>query len=385
MKKLLYSLAILSILFFNNITYAQEYMDISPNHWAYNYVKMLSNTGVVVGYPDGTFRPDSQITRAEFATMTIKALKQQDAKIKWSPKFSDVTDEYWAYENIKKAAYFDLIKGSSNGNFYPEETVSRAQVLAVVINSLTTEDMTIDQARNLLSTSYSDYKNIPDWVVIQSGKAESLGIVIKSPSNPCCLDPNKPATRAEVAGFLANMTEQVKMSPNKKLAKFLPRTGNGIIIENTTRYGKCVTIPAGTILYIKMNECLSSQTTRTGQLFLSKTPDNYVSKEKYLLINKDDKILGQVIQAKKAKLFIRNGKLVIETRTIKTKANQTADFEALATLEPHFKGFWQILWRKIIKNAKIEVQSGQNLCVTLLHPLKIDVTNGWIIQNYEEE
>ena len=381
MKKLLSTLAICSILLLNNIAQAQNYTDISQNHWAYNYVKLLSDECVVVGYPDNTFRPDNNITRAEFAAMTIKALKQQDAQLKYSPEFSDVPKEHWAYNAISKAAYFDLVKGTSDGKFLPEETVSRAQVLSIVINSLTTDDMTVSQAREVLSKSYSDYQTIPDWIVVQAGKAECLGIVVKSPSNKALLDADKPASRAEVAAFLSNMIEQVKRAPNKKLAEVMPITSNGIILENTTKCGKVVTIPAGTVLYIKMNECISSQETKTGQLFLSKTPDNYITKEKFLLLNKDDKILGQVIESKKAKLFFRNGKLVIETKTIKTQNNQTADFEALATIEPKFKGFWQILWRRIIKNAKIEVQDGQNICVTLLKPIKVDVTNGWIIQD----
>jgi len=380
MKKLLSALAIMSMLFLTNIAQAQTYTDITTSHWAYNYVKLLSDECVVVGYPDNTFRPDNNITRAEFATMTIKALKQQDAQLKYHPEFSDVQKDHWAYDMISKAAYFDLVKGTSDGKFLPEETVSRAQVLSIVINSLTTDDMTVEQARQILSKSYSDYKTIPDWIVVQAGKAESLGIVVKSPSNNALLDADKPASRAEVAGFLSNMIDQVKIAPNKKLAEVMPITGNGIVLENTTKCGKIVTIPAGTILYIKMNERISSQETKTGQLFLSKTPDNYVTKEKFLLLNKDDKILGQVIEAKKAKWFIRNGKLVVETKTIKTQNNQTANFESIATIEPKYKGFWQILWRKIIKNGKIEVQDGQNICVTLLKPLKVDVTNGWIIE-----
>lgn len=384
MKKLLSSLAILSMLFLNNIAKAQEYADIAPNHWAYNYVKLLSDESIVVGYPDKTFRPDNNITRAEFATMAIKALKQQDAQLKYAPEFSDVQKDHWAYEMIRKAAYFDLVKGTSDRKFLPEETVSRAQVLSIVINALTTEEMTPEQARDILAKSYSDYQTIPDWIVVQAGKAESLGIVVKSPYEPSLMNADKPASRAEVAAFLSNMIDQVKMTPNKKLAEVMPITANGIIIENTTKCGKIVTIPAGTILYIKMNEGLSSQETKTGQLFLSKTPDNYITKEKFLLLNKDDKILGQVIEAKRAKLFFKNGKLVLETKTIKTQNNQTAEFEALATIEPQFKGFWQILWRKIIKNAKIEVQDCQNICVTLLKPVKIDITNGWIIQDCED-
>ena len=384
MKKLLSVLALMSVFFLNNIAHAQDYIDITQNHWAYNYVKLLSEEGIVVGYPDKTFRPDNNITRAEFAAMVIKALKQQNTKLKYSPEFSDVPKEHWAYNAVSKAAYFDLVKGTSDGKFLPEETVSRAQVLSIVINSLTTEDITPEKARYILSKSYSDYQSIPNWIVVQAGKAESLGIIVKSPNNPKEFAADKPASRAEVAVFLYNMVEQVKMTPNPKLAEVMPRTGNGIIIENTTKYGNIVTIPAGTVLYIKMNECLSSQETKTGQLFLSNTPDNYITKEKYILLNIDDKILGQVIEAKKAKLFFRNGKLILQTRTIKTQNNQTAYFEAIGTIEPKFKGFWQKLYRKIIKNAKIEVKDGQNVCVTLLNPIKIDITNGWIIQDGED-
>lgn len=384
MKKLLSAFAFLAVLFFNNIAQAQDYTDINQNHWAYNYVKLLSDENIVVGYPDKTFRPDNNITRAEFAAMVIKALRQQDAQLKYSPEFSDVPKEHWAYNAVSKAAYFDLVKGTSDGKFLPEETVSRAQVLSIVVNSLTTEDMTSEKARQILSKSYSDYQTIPEWIVVQAGKAESLGIIVKSPYNPKDFAADQPASRAEVAVFLSNMMEQVKIAPNRKLAEVMPIMANGIVLENTTKCGKIVTIPAGTILYIKMNEYLSSQETKTGQLFLSKTPDNYITKEKYLLLNKDDKILGQVIEAKKAKLFIRNGKLVLETRSIKTQNNQTADFEALGTIEPKFKGFWQKILRKIIKNAKIEIQDCQNICVTLLKPVKVDVTNGWIIEDSEK-
>lgn len=378
MKRFLTAFAMLCIMFLNTtVQAAQAFTDISSNHWACWYIKTLAEEGVVAGYPDGTFRPDNNITRAEFATMTIKALHQDKAVIRAPYSFYDVPKTHWAYEMIQKAAYFDLVKGNADFNFLPEQTVSRAQVISIVVNALSLPDLTVDESRKILEESYADYDSVPDWIVVQAAKAETLGILVKSPKNPKCVDANAPATRAEVAAFLQNMVAQVKLHPNCKLA---PKTGEGIVLDPTCRDGNIVTIPAGTILMIKMNEYLSTQKTKNCQLFLSKTPDNYITKDKLLLLEKCDKILGQVLEVKKARWFIRNGKLVLETKNIKTLNGQTAEFEALATLEPRFKTRWEKFYRAIIKHAVIEVFDGQNICVTLLKPIKVDVTTGTIVE-----
>lgn len=381
MKKLFSIIAILSVFLLNNAAWAKSFTDIDSNHWAYNYVKALSDDDIVVGYPDDSFKPDSQITKAEFAAMAIKALHQENAKIGALEDFADVPKDHWAYDAIEKASYFDLVKGSSDGKFFPDETVSRAQVLSIVINALTLPDMTPADAKKILAKSYCDYQNIPDWILIQAGKAESLGIVTKYPGDKTIFAADKPASRAEVAAFLYNMIEQVKLNPNRKLATVMPKYGEGIILNPTYRDGNIITIPAGTVLAIKLNEFLSTQSTKVCQLFLSKTPDNYVSKDKILLLCKGDKILGQVLEVKKARWFLSNGKLVLETKNIKTHNAQTAEFQALATLEPKFKTRWEKFYRAIIKHAKIEVYDGQCVYVTLLKPLKIDVTNGIIIED----
>ena len=378
MRRFLTVLMLLSVIFINATAQAaQTFKDIDSNHWAFWYIKTLSEEGVVVGYPDGTFRPESNITKAEFATMAIKALKQDKAVVKTPYSFLDVPKDYWAHDMIQKAAYFELVKCTTEGNFYPDQTVSRAQVISIVVNALNVPDMTPTEARKILKEAYTDYAAVPDWIVVQAAKAEKLGILVKSTKNLKCVDANAPATRAEVAVFLQNMVAQVKLRPNCKLA---PKTGKGIVLEPTFRDSNIVTIPAGTTLTIKMNEYLSTQKSKKCQLFLSKTPCNYVTKESLLLLEDGDKILGQVLDVKKARWFIRNGKLVLETKNIKTLNGQTAEFHALATLEPWFKTRWERFYRAIIKNAKIEIFDGQNVNVVLLKPLKVDVTTGTIIE-----
>ena len=83
------------------------YTDMDENHWAYQSIKFLTEVGVVVGYPDGTYKPDIPVTRAEFASMAIKALGQESTEVAQEIHFNDITPEFWAYNIIQKAVYFD--------------------------------------------------------------------------------------------------------------------------------------------------------------------------------------------------------------------------------------------------------------------------------------
>ena len=74
--KVLLSLTILGIS--GLCVFAKEYKDLPQDHWAYKQIQTLTDQNVVVGYPDGNYRPDANVTRAEFATMVIKALNQQN-------------------------------------------------------------------------------------------------------------------------------------------------------------------------------------------------------------------------------------------------------------------------------------------------------------------
>ena len=87
--------------------------DVSDSHWAAPQIKLLSEQGVIIGYPDGTFKPDDNVTRAEFASMAIKALGQEHTKVAQPVNFADISPDYWAYDTIQKALYFDLV------SFYP--------------------------------------------------------------------------------------------------------------------------------------------------------------------------------------------------------------------------------------------------------------------------
>ena len=84
MKNIFKSFIPVALSLFLSASYAfaePTFSDLSEEHWAYPQIQQLAKDGIVVGYPDGTYKPDEKITRAEFASMAVKALKQQEANI----------------------------------------------------------------------------------------------------------------------------------------------------------------------------------------------------------------------------------------------------------------------------------------------------------------
>ena len=104
-----------------------SFTDVSLNEWFNNAISTIENGGIINGYPDGSFNPNGNITRAEFAAMAIRFF--QDAKVGPS-KFSD-TIGHWAAEAISKAQNEGLIMGYPDGTFHPDQPITRAEAMTI--------------------------------------------------------------------------------------------------------------------------------------------------------------------------------------------------------------------------------------------------------------
>ena len=377
MKKMLLILAILSF----GIP-AMAFPDVEASYWAAPQIEELSEKGVIVGYPDGTFRPDENVTRAEFAAMAIRALGQEHTKVVQPVEFMDVNSEYWAYSDIQKALYFDLISCDKNGeNFRPEDSVSRGETITMAVNALTTEQIDKQTAKDALALKYSDTDILPEKFIIPLGKAEILNMVVSAPSSSSKqLAPQRPATRAEVTAILYNMIEQAKLNPNAKLAQAMKKkTGEGIIVDAATVQGSIGIIPAGTVLPVRMNSYISSQSTENGAMYTAVVPENYVTKDKFILIRQGAQLKGQMLDVRPGKYFVRNGVLVLKNSLITTENDQTAKFYATAQITKD-RNWWMKFVRWAFKGEQLEVPATGYAYMELLEPLKIDLTNGWIYE-----
>ena len=376
-KKLLKGVFVLTtVLMLNNPAHA-FYSDMDENHWAYQSIKFLTEVGVVVGYPDGTYKPDIPVTRAEFASMAIKALGQEDASVTQDIHFSDVKPDFWAYDIIKKAVYFDLVTDSENAQFRPYDSVTRAEAISIAVNALTTQQISEQKAQEILEKSYEDYTQIPAWFLLAAGKAQLLDMIIVMPGNEGKLEAERPANRAEVAAILYKMMQEAKLNPNAKLAESMQkRTAEGYIVDNVKVQGSIGIIPAGSIFPIQMETVVGSQISNVTDIYTAKVPKNIVTKEKYLLIEQGSDLKGQVKHVQRAKLFRQNGEIIIKNELLVTPHDQAVMLYGVATLDPGKIGFW----RKIFKGAKVLTMPNQIVNIRLLGPLKIDLTNGYIYE-----
>lgn len=362
---------------------AFDFPDVASNHWAAKEIKLLSEQGVIVGYPDGTFKPDENVTRAEFASMAIKALGQEHTRVAQPVKFTDIFPGYWAYEAIQKALYFDLISCPPSGQpFRPDDSVSRAESLAVAVNALTTEQISVQKAQEVLAKRYIDTNTVPEWFVIPAGKAEILGMLVVAPSaQKAKIEANRPATRAEVAAILFNMMEQAKLNPNAKLAEAMrKKTGDGFVLENATVQGSIGTIPAGTIVPVALTAYISSQTSTPGEMYTAVAPQNYITKDKFILVYKGSDLTGQLIDVRQGKWFVRNGVLVLDNSILVTNNDQSVNFVAVGEVMKNRNWFMKFV-RWAFKGEKLDVPPEGIVMMKLLKPIKIDLTNGWVIQD----
>ena len=354
--------------------------DVSANHWAAAQIKELSQSGVIVGYPDGTFKPDENVTRAEFASMAIRALGQEHTTVVQPVNFTDIAPDFWAYEMIQRALYFELIScPPADQTFRPNDPVSHSEAVSVAVNALTTETISTAKAKEVLR-HYTDLVTTPDWYLISAGKAEILSMNVNIPNLPLALKAEKPATRAEIAALLKNMIEQAKLNPNKKLAEAMrKKTGEGYVIPEAFVQGSVGTIPAGSIVPIQLGTAISSQTSKCGEVYFAKATQNYITKDKYILIYNGSELQGQLIDVRYGKLFIRNGILVLNNDNIVTTNDQRVKLSAVGEVCKK-KNWFVTFLRKVFKGEKLKVLPQGTVYIKLLQPLKVDLSNGWIIE-----
>lgn len=106
------------------------YYDVLPEDWFNNAVSTLTNAGILNGYPDGNFAPNGNITRAEFAAMAVRFFTDEEEDVK-GDSFPDIAD-HWANYEINLAYAKDIIEGYPDGTFKPDQEITRAEAVTIV-------------------------------------------------------------------------------------------------------------------------------------------------------------------------------------------------------------------------------------------------------------
>lgn len=174
-----------------------SFSDVSPDFWAYPFIIALAQRQIVTGFENGSFRPQSPVTRAEYAAMVQKAFA--DSAANGSVTYKDIPSGFWATSAIQQATQTGFLKGYPGQVFRPAQQIPRVQALVSLASGLGLEAP--EAGNSIVQQQFQDAQQIPTWAVNPVAAATQAGLVVNHP-NPNQLNPNKTTTRAEAAALV---------------------------------------------------------------------------------------------------------------------------------------------------------------------------------------
>jgi chitinase len=165
-------------------------------HWAEAVIQKWLDMKYIAGYPDGTFRPEAFITRAEFVKMANNLFRFSETS---EIAFEDVKEGSWYYKEIQKAYKAGYIKGISSAEFAPDDYITREQSAAIISRLLDLE------GNNTGADIFYDSSQISGWAKGSAGAAAANSLIIGYEDNT--FRPLNNIKRAEAVALLDRILE----------------------------------------------------------------------------------------------------------------------------------------------------------------------------------
>ncbi|MNZ89754.1 Endo-1,4-beta-xylanase A precursor [compost metagenome] len=194
-----------------NSTYAVVWNPIQftdmNNHWAKTAVNDMGSRMVINGTGEGNFSPDQLITRAEFAAIIVRGLglKMENGDV----PFSDIGQGDWYSEAVQTAYVYGLINGYTEGAFRPNDSITREQAMVIIAKAMAITGLKGKlpvQSTDELVQSYADADKASQWALNAIADSVQAGIVSGRQGNE--LAPQAFITRAEVAIMIQRLLQQ---------------------------------------------------------------------------------------------------------------------------------------------------------------------------------
>jgi len=171
-----------------------SFKDIPEGYWTKNSIEYLATLGVIGGYPDGTFKPDKSISRAELTTLLVKA-KGISSTETVDTMFGDVTKKHWASFYVRNGADMGWITGYPDKTFKPGKTLTRAEGVTII-----SRFAGLAEPETLLEGPFPDVAG-RHWAAKSITAARSAGMLKYLIDKP--FEPNKEMTRAEASEIIS--------------------------------------------------------------------------------------------------------------------------------------------------------------------------------------
>jgi len=170
------------------------YPDVPSNYWTYEQVGFIGTLGIIKGYPDGSFKPEGDITRAEMSTLLVRTQAGGDENVPVATQvlFPDVPLKHWASRYVNLAWRNDIVKGYPDGTFKPSANITRAEGLTMVTRfSKVSEEAYTDEFVDVQANH---------WAAKTIAGAYKVGMLEYLRARP--FEPSRKLTRAESVEIL---------------------------------------------------------------------------------------------------------------------------------------------------------------------------------------
>ena len=322
---------VLMIIFSASISFAD-----TDNHWANEEIRFLKEKGVVSGYPDGSFRPDQNITRAEFIK-TINYLVGYSEK--GEVYFKDVKGDSWYYGEVGKAIKAKYINGYEDNTLRPDNPITRQEAAKIIAMAFGIENDEL-----ITSVAFVDNNQISNWAWESVNILKNKGYL--SGYSDGSFRPNSPITRGEVVKIISNMFKDIH---NVKGLYSKSMVGNVLINSSGTTL-KDMKITGDLYLTegIGDGEIILDNVTITGTIYIR-------SKGCTVIIKKGSEI-NSIKVLNKVNLYVEKGAVVEEVniRSKDVEINADGSINSIVSQESY------ILNNKSInKNTEMIVKDGK--------------------------
>lgn len=333
---------------------SSDFSDVKE-HWANNSINKWADEGLVSGYPDGSFKPNKSVTRAEFIAMVNRVFNySKQAEL----SASDVSSSDWFYGEIAKAKYMEYITGYEDGKMKPNNTISRQEV-AVIIARI----MMLSKNPEAL-TEFVDADSIPEWSKGMVGAVVGEGYMIGYPNGEFMHA--KAITRAEavivldrVVGELYNLAGTYGPEDGMKTVNGnVTINTTGVTLKNMTINGDLhLTAGIGDGDVLLQNVDVTGTTLICGGGEISVAGDKGTTLNNVIVEKKDGKVRVKLIGDSKARKVI-----------VKSSANLTQ-----TTKETNCFGDIIIT---IPQGGEVELQGGADTVIVESQGITMDVADG---------
>lgn len=209
MRQLLGTLSLVALLQFPNLAHAQ----VQPStEKASDPVAQVVAAKLMTNYPDGNFYPERLISRAELASIMVKAfqLDKRQATTKENVIITDMRPYHWAFNDIQLVLKTDIMKGYRGNLFFPNQRVTRAEALAIFAQAYGVFQFPDDNVNEILA-AYPDAASIPAWARKAIATVVTEGFVNTDAQGN--ISPLQPMTRRDIAYVLSKYLQRQKPLP----------------------------------------------------------------------------------------------------------------------------------------------------------------------------